>query len=123
MQRELERPGDTTAYLGNVVLLTNRNTYSAANLCASMMQAIPEVILMGDTTGGGGGTPSGSELYNGWKVWLSTNPSFNANKESIENGIAPDIVVELSKEDEFKNKDTIIEAAISLLKEKAKRQN
>lgn len=119
LKRELERPGDTIAYVGNVVLLTNRNTYSAANLCASMMQAIPEVILMGDTTGGGGGTPSGSELYNGWRVWLSTNPSFNANKKSIENGVAPDILVGLTKEDELKNKDTIIEEAIRLLKDKA----
>ncbi len=113
-------PEDSTAvvYDGNIVLLTNRLVYSAANTFAAIMSVLPNVTLIGDTTGGGGGMPSGSELYNGWQVWTSTNPTYDINKNSIENGIVPDIRVDLSKDDEYNGVDAIIETAINYLKNK-----
>lgn len=41
-----------------VVVLTNRQVYSAANEFASVMAGLPNVMLVGDITGGGGGAPS-----------------------------------------------------------------
>lgn len=103
-------------YDGKIVLLTNRLVYSAANTFASVMSSLPNVTIIGDTTGGGGGMPTSAELYNGWQVWTATNPMYDVNKRSIEKGITPDIRVDLSKDDEYVGIDTIIEAAIRFLK-------
>lgn len=104
-----------TYYRHPVVVLTNRLCYSSANQFVSYMSALPNVILMGDRTGGGSGEPIGYELYNGWMLRLSINPSFNVNKEQIEFGISPDIPSSIEASDEADNIDTMIEDAIQYL--------
>jgi hypothetical protein len=44
---------------GPVTVLTNRFCYSAANWFAAMTKAYPNIQLLGDYTGGGGGVPQG----------------------------------------------------------------
>lgn len=107
--------GKGTYYKHPVVLLTNRSCYSAANLLANYMSAIPEVILMGDQTGGGSGEPIGYEMRNGWVLRLSAHPTLNVNKEHIEFGIYPDLRTDMHPDDEAKQIDTMIEDAISFL--------
>jgi len=101
-------PDGTHPFYGKVAVITNRKVYSAANLFVSIMNNLPQVRVMGDNTGGGGGVPISAELYNGWTVKLSTNPVFDINKRSIESGIRPDQSIELSKD---AKSDNIIEAA------------
>jgi len=102
-------PDGANPFHGKVVVITNRKVYSAANLFVSFMSCFPQVCIMGDNTGGGGGVPISAELYNGWTVKLSTNPVFDINKRSIESGIAPDYSVELNTKET--QKDNIIETA------------
>lgn len=103
-------------YQKPVVVLTNRGCYSATNEFVSVMKCAPNVLVMGDKTGGGSGLPFSSELPNGWSVRFSASPMFNANKEHIEFGVEPDIYVSMTKEDADKNKDTMIEEARKWIK-------
>jgi hypothetical protein len=108
-------PEDPAVFSGRIVVLTNRMVFSAANELVSAMKCLPNVTLMGDVTGGGGGVPLSSELYNGWSVRISRNPLFDVNKEHIEFGIAPNIHVDMDKDDEYNGFDTIIDSAVSYL--------
>lgn len=98
-----------------VVVLTNRHTYSAANDFVNNMTNFPNVTIMGDRTGGGGGLAFTSELPNGWSVRYSASPHLNANKEHVEFGIAPDVKVDMLIEDTRRGIDTIIESARKFL--------
>lgn len=101
-----------------IVVLINRSSYSSANFFASMMSFLPNVTLMGDTTGGGGGLPINNELPNGWRYRFSSTRTIDANGNNIEFGVAPEIEVELTAEDKASGVDTILEAAINYIKEK-----
>ena len=109
------KPDDPAAFSGKIVVLTNRLLFSAANEFVSAMKCLPNVTLMGDATGGGGGAPLSSELYNGWQLRTSRNPLFDLDKQHIEFGIAPNIRVDMDKDDEYNGFDTIIDSAISYL--------
>lgn len=99
-----------------IVLLTNRNCYSAANFFTLYMKALPQVTIVGDKTGGGGGIPAISDLSNGWKVRVSTTRTFDNAGFNIENGIDPHIKIDLLKADEDKGKDTILEKGLAILR-------
>lgn len=98
-----------------VVVLTNRTVYSAANAFASYMATLPNVTLVGDLTGGGGGAPYSGELLNGWKFRFSATQLMDLNQVPIENGVEPDVRVDISPEDEAAGRDTILEMALDLL--------
>lgn len=104
-------PAKNVRWEKQVVVLTNRHTYSAANDFVNNMRYLPNVTIMGGITGGGSGLPFSSELPNGWFVRFSASPHFDAEMNHIEFGIEPDIEVNLEPEDEKKGIDTIIEAA------------
>lgn len=100
-----------------VVVLTNRQVFSAANEFAMYMKALPLATLVGDRTGGGAGMPFSSSLPCGWVVRFSAVPTFDAGGRSVESGIDPDYVVGLTDEDVARGRDTIIEFARKLLNE------
>lgn len=112
------KPFDGIRWNKPVVVLTNRGVFSAANEFVNMMKCCPNVKIVGDKTGGGGGMPFHNELPNGWTIRFSACPSYDRNKNDIEFGIEPDYYVSLTDSDFQKGKDTIIEFAINLLKEK-----
>ena len=99
-----------------VVVLTNRSSYSATNDFVNKMSVLPNVTIIGDSTGGGGGYPYYAELPNGWRYRFSSTRTLNADKEHIENGITPDIKVDISRVDEANGIDSIIERALQELK-------
>jgi len=105
--RYIEPEGDSQFH-GKVAILTNRRVYSTANMFVSVMSNLPQVAIIGDHTGGGGGVPISAELYNGWSVKLSTNPMFDKQKRSIESGVKPNFNVELNRNNQI---DNIIEFA------------
>ena len=94
-----------------VCVLTNRSVYSAANEFVKYMRRMPRVTVVGDKTGGGSGMPFSSELPNGWSVRFSACPMYDADGNSSEDGIAPDVFVNISDADYKKGIDTIIETA------------
>jgi hypothetical protein len=105
-------PKGKNRYYGTIVLLTNRGVFSAANYFASAMKARPNVVVVGDHTGGGGGIPISYELYNGWQFKLSSNPIFDRNGCSIEGGINPDFQVSFNDKSFKLGIDPIIDKAI-----------
>lgn len=105
----------TKTYNGKVCVLTNRKVYSAASVFALAMREVPDVTLVGDTTGGGLGLPIGFELPNGWQVHCAGSQLLSVNGENLELGIPPDVQVDMTKEDMDKGVDSIIEKAIEVL--------
>lgn len=98
-----------------VVVLSNRQTFSAGNYFVNVMRYFPQVTTVGDITGGGSGLPFTSELPNGWGVRFSSSPHFDADMNQMEFGIEPEHPVNLKPGDEEKGIDTIIEKARLLL--------
>lgn len=94
-----------------VCVLTNRSVFSAANEFVMYMKQLPLVSIVGDHTGGGAGMPFSSSLPNGWGVRFSACPSYDAQRQSTEFGIAPDYQVNLTEDDLRRGEDTIIEFA------------
>lgn len=98
------------------VVLTNRDVYSTANLFASFMKQAPNVTLIGGITGGGGGDPTSFYLPNGWTVTMSAHKfTLDVNKEQIEAGVEPDIMVNITDADIVNKVDSILEKAIEVL--------
>lgn len=102
-------------WLKPVIILTNRSTFSAANNCVQVMRLLPNVAVIGDTTGGGSGTPVSSQIPCGWSVRMSASPIYDANMQLTENGIAPDMHVDMSTDDIGCGRDTILDTAIAIL--------
>ena len=102
-------------YLKPVVVLTNRGSFSATNNFVSIMKSLPQVTVIGDTTGGGCGLPFTSELPNGWNVRFSACPVTDPNGELTEFGTAPHIHVDQTADDTARHHDTLLDRAISHL--------
>ena len=117
MEPRYLEPSANARWQKNVCVLTNRHVYSAANDLVMMMKALPNVTIVGDQTGGGGGMPFSSSLPNGWVVRFSAVPTYDANRQPVEFGIQPDHNVQLSQSDLLKGEDTLIEHARRLLSE------
>ncbi|TVR76824.1 MAG: peptidase S41 [Saprospirales bacterium] len=98
-----------------VALLTNRRVYSAANFFTQMVSLLPNTAIIGDHTGGGGGTPLYGELANGWIYRFSATQTITPSGEHLEFGIPPDIAVDMGAEDLAEGVDSIIEAALEWL--------
>ena len=104
-----------------VAILTNRRTYSAANSFVMYLKGLPGVTVVGDRTGGGSGMPLTSELPCGWSVRFSACPMYDREMNVTEEGIEPDVKVDISREDYARDVDTIIETARRLLRAEGER--
>ena len=93
------------------IVLTNRSCYSAANTFVRDMREMPQVTILGDSTGGGSGMPFSSELPIGWSVRFSACPSYDVRMQQTEAGIAPDVECALDSTLALQGKDSMIEAA------------
>lgn len=98
-----------------VIVLTNRSCYSAANDFVSVMKGLPGVTVIGARTGGGGGIPFTVDLPNGWRLRFSASPMLNADKQSIEQGIDPDIEVHSTETEPALGRDAILDRAIQYI--------
>ncbi len=102
-------------YKAQVVILTNRSCYSATNFFVQIMKNFPNVLVVGDSTGGGGGLPINRELPNGWRYRFSSTVTTTVSGENIEDGVAPDIKVDMKAEDIAEGKDTLLERAFEII--------
>ncbi|MEZ5083987.1 MAG: S41 family peptidase [Bacteroidales bacterium] len=108
-------PAGAYRFTGKVILLTNRGCYSATSFFMLAMKAFPNVIQVGDTTGGGLGAPAGFELPNGWGYRFSVSRTFSPQGENFENGVPPDFTVWMDPGHEYQGIDDIMEKAIELI--------
>lgn len=95
------------------MVLSNRHSYSATNFFINCVKSRPKVTIIGGKSGGGGGMPMSYELPCGWLVRFSSIRMFDIEKVSIEEGIDPDVPIQLTSTD----KDDIIEKAIEIIKQ------
>lgn len=100
-----------------IILLTNRSCFSAANNFAAVMKTLPNVLIVGARTGGGGGLPFSSELPNGWGIRFSACPINDINDRPTEFGIdpSPGCEVHCTDQDLADGHDAILDYALSLL--------
>ena len=102
-------------YSKPVVVLANRGSYSATNHFVSIMKSLPQVKVVGDSTGGGCGLPFTAELPNGWSVRFSSCPISGPDGQMTEFGVAPDVKVDMDSTDRINGRDTILERAFAVL--------
>ena len=107
-------------YTKPIVVIANRASFSATNNFVSIMKSLPQVTIVGDTTGGGSGLPFTSELPNGWGIRFSAALIYDPNGNLTEFGVAPDVKVDLNDNDRQNGIDTILETAFKVLEEKTK---
>ena len=112
------------AYSNPVVVLINGSTYSAGEITVECLKQLPNVIAVGDTTGGGSGISANNspktvgdfQLPSG--KWISVPSGYIERFDGIPwewNGIPPDIRVEQTEEDVKKGRDMQLEYAINYL--------
>lgn len=98
-------------YKNKIVVLVDRGTYSAGSFFSLATKALPNITLIGDTTGGGLGLPNGGQLPNGWTYRFSITQALTLDKNpDYENGVPPDIEALIDWSD--LTKDEVLERAI-----------
>jgi len=108
------QPYNGVRYSKKVIILTDRGTYSSGSLLSLATKALPNLSLVGDTTGGGLGIPNGGQLPNGWTYRFSITQTLTLEqKPDYENGVPVDIPVQFDWLD--LTKDEILDAAINEL--------
>lgn len=107
-------PYNGIRYTKKAIFLVDRGTYSAGSFTSLATKAIDNIILMGDTTGGGLGLPNGGQLPNGWTYRFSTTQALTLEKKpDYEQGVPPDIQVSMNWSD--LTRDEILDKAIQEL--------
>jgi len=103
-------PAGGVIYTKPVMILTNRLCFSATTSFIYNMKVLPYVKTIGRRTGGGSGSTADGFLANGWHWQMSTSEFIDKDGNHLDNGIDPDIDVQLNPDD--KTQDEIIERAI-----------
>ena len=117
---DINNENDLVKFLKDVVVLSNRGVYSAANDFIRTMKVLDNVTIMGDRSGGGGGIPCNFDLPNGWVVRLSTTPMLDVNGVHTEFGIDPTegFKIDMAPDAHITGKDAILDKAIEFLSAK-----
>lgn len=117
LEKQTLKPGKGIRWHKPVVVLVNRSVFSAANEFVKYMRHFPEVVVVGDKTGGGAGLPFSSELPNGWSIRFSACPIYDTDMRSTEDGMEPDVSVGLSSNDISRGTDSMIEKAREIIRQ------
>ena len=112
---ETVRPTGKRKFLGPVYLLVNRRVFSSAENFALALHQLPNVVTVGDTTGGSSGRPVTRELANGWTYELSTWIEYTTDNRVVEDaGVAPAIVVPRAASATIGKRDAVLDRVLSL---------
>lgn len=97
-----------------VLLLIGRGCYSSNEDFIAMMRELPNVTVIGDTSGGHSGYPVAFSLSNGWQFTISTWIDYTAEMQGIEDrGIDPGVFVSASATDFQAGRDPVLDYAIA----------
>ena len=81
------------------------------------MRELPNVTVLGDTTGGSSGNPRDHPLGDGWNYSVSHWIEWTADRRIIEwNGIPPDVFVAWDPTAASNGRDLVLEAALARLR-------
>jgi len=106
------------AYTRPVIVLIDRGCFSATDVFAAALGALPNVRLVGEATSGGSGRARGFTLgKSGVRLQLSSMASFRPDGVLFEgNGVVPDVAVATLPTDLIGTTDTVLQRAIELLR-------
>ncbi len=107
------QPDDNLYFDKPVKILINRGCFSATSYFAGMMKYLPNVTLVGQITGGGGGGNAAYQLPNDWIVKVSVSTFLDVNLDDIEVGVAPHINLNNDPEELANGVDEILERALA----------
>jgi hypothetical protein len=82
-----------------IVLLIDSGTYSGGNFFSAIMKTLPNVILAGMPTGGGGARRYDYAMPNGWTMSCSQRPYYDIQYRSLEPGVTPHYRIPTTAED------------------------
>lgn len=110
-------------YKKPLIILTNRWSFSAAELTSIALKDLPNVVIVGDTTGGATGPISSSRDFTGnftlpnyWQVQLAQKITFDLTKTCFEGkGLNPDIPLKQNSDQLNQGVDNVLEMAIEKL--------
>ncbi|MEP6764048.1 MAG: S41 family peptidase [Gemmatimonadaceae bacterium] len=102
-----------------VVVLAGRGGFSANESFVAAMSTLPQVTVIGDTTGGASGNPGRFALGNGWWFTVPRWIEYGPDKQAIEwKGIAPSVLVPWTPMLYFSDRDPLIDTAVGMLGER-----
>lgn len=103
-----------------VVVLSGRGGFSATESFVAAMRTLPQVTVVGDTTGGASGNPATFALGNGWRFTVPRWLEFGPDKRPIEGrGVAPHLAMTWDPANYDSARDPLIDAAVGLLGERS----
>lgn len=106
------KPESEKPFLKPVVLLTNDQTFSAADVLALIMGSLPNVTIIGEPSNGSYSDLYGKRLPNGWKITWSNQRYYSIDMKNYEGvGTPVDIEVKNTRVDiDLKNDSVLLEA-------------
>ena len=112
-------PRGAVRYDGDLMVLTNDASYSAADVFAMLMADLPNATLVGDHTNGIFSDMLEKKLSNGWKYSLSHQRYYSSAKVCYEGkGIPVDVEVLNTQTDLKTGRDPVITKALELLEKR-----
>jgi hypothetical protein len=95
-----------------VLLLVGRGCFSSTENFILAMRELPNVTVVGDTTGGGSGNPATFALGGGWSYSVPRWIEYTPQGEVVEwNGIAPRTVIAATAADFAAGRDPVLDYA------------
>ena len=119
------QPKGPFTYKNSVVIIINGSTFSAGELCTEIMKQLPQVTVIGDTTGGGSAGGQSDPANARSDYYLPSGKMIDVGTVDLRRydgqpwewlGIPPDIRVIQTEQDANAGKDKQLEYAINLLK-------
>lgn len=102
-----------------VVVISGRGGLSATESFVAAMRTLPQVTVIGDTTGGASGNPGTYALGNGWQFTVPRWLEFAPDRQPIEGrGVAPQLAMPWTPAMYDSARDPLIDAAVGLLGER-----
>ncbi len=102
-----------------VVIIAGRAGFSATESFVAAMRTLPNVTVIGDTTGGASGNPATFSLANGWQFTVPRWLEFTPDRQPIEGrGVAPQVAIPWTPSTYDSERDPLIDAAVGMLGER-----
>lgn len=115
LEAKVLQPAASNAFLKPAVCLIGARNISSAEWFTLMLDACPNVTLIGDTTRGSSGNPRTFTLSNGVQFGVPTWVAYTADMQLIEDrGIAPEIAIPAAASFDSEH-DYVIERALEEL--------
>lgn len=106
-------------YTRPVVVIAGRGGFSATESFVAAMRMLPNVTVIGDTTGGASGNPATFALGNGWQFTVPQWIEYSPERQPIEGrGVPPHIMIPWNVAAYDSERDPLIDAAVGLLGER-----